>query len=105
CIGFRITASESKLAWHQCRTILRRLTSVTIIWFRHFLGEGANVVVLLQTPTKPTRTWHEASGAPSRQEPVDLGPHLGGILVVGSVDLPSRAGLLLSLRGAPVNHG
>jgi putative transposase len=25
--------------------------------------------------------------------------------VVGSVDLPSRAGLLFALRGAPVNHG
>ncbi|HLJ35952.1 MAG TPA: hypothetical protein VKU38_20000 [Ktedonobacteraceae bacterium] len=42
---------------------------------------------------------------PSRQEPVDLGPHPGGIVVVGSVDLPSRAGLSLSLRGAPANHG
>src|SRR5438876_9324140 len=41
----------------------------------------------------------------SRQEPVDLGPHLGRIVIVGSVDLPSRASLSLSLRGAPVNYG
>src|SRR5262249_25554348 len=47
----------------------------------------------------------KGSVALSRKEPVDLGPHLGGIVVVGSVDLPSRAGLSLSLRGAPVNHG
>ena len=43
--------------------------------------------------------------APSRKAPVDLGPHLGGIVVVGSIDLPSRAGRSLSLRSAPVNYG
>jgi hypothetical protein len=55
-------------------------------------------------PCRP-RAWHIAGGAPSRKAPVDLGPHFGGIVVVGSVDLPSRAGLALSLRGAPVKHG
>lgn len=42
---------------------------------------------------------------PSFQQVVDLGPHLGGIVVVGTVDLPSRAGRSLSPCGAPVNHG
>ena len=42
---------------------------------------------------------------PSFQQVVDLGPHLGRIVVVWPIDLPPSAGLSLSLRGAPVNHG
>lgn len=42
---------------------------------------------------------------PSFQQVVDLGPHLCGIVVVWPIDLPPSAGLLLSLRGAPVEYG
>ena len=42
---------------------------------------------------------------PRRQQPVDLGPHFGGIVVVRPVDLPSWAGRPPPVRGAPVGHG
>src|SRR5579863_1592539 len=40
----------------------------------------------------------------SFQQVVDLGPHSGRIVVVWPIDLPPGAGLLLSLRGAPVEY-
>ena len=52
--------------------------------------------------------WEVARGSekePSFQQVVDLGPHLGRIVVVWPIDLPPSAGLPLSLRGAPVEHG
>src|SRR5215469_16401341 len=52
--------------------------------------------------------WEVARGSekePSFQQVVDLGPHLGRIVIVGPIDLPPSAGLPLSLRGAPVEHG
>src|SRR5689334_21008448 len=68
------------------------------------LGVGL-VVVSAAIKCAPLTRGTRLDEEPSYQLIVDLGPHLGGIVVMGPVDLPSSAGVRLSPRGAPVAHG